>query len=377
MVSPMRAIIPRARDVAEAAMAASRIVDANSKHPILKNQLVTAGAGALSFAGHDLDRCLTAACAADIEEHGDDIALDGRVAKLLAGLDPNATVMFESAGDCVMLKSGRARYKLATLPAADFPPPLAAGPDAAKFSLGADACRRLFAMPAAAIGTERTRFYLSGIFLAAEDGRLVGCATNGKQLIRTSVELPALENADTLARGVIVPGPACNVIAKLGGPVEIKVDDRIIEATHGRRSFASKLIGETFPNYKRVIPAPSSSRIELATAELLPALDRLAALGTREESRGAVGLDWIQGGGLTLCLPDNPGAASDVVSATCSADGFIALDGAYLHDLIKALRAERIALDVSSCRSPVRIEVAGDDAVLAILMPMSWRGRSP
>jgi DNA polymerase III subunit beta len=366
-------VVIKVLDLLEPAVAASRVALAKSPMVILKNMLVRAELpSGISLMASDLDCSVVMRCeAAELVEPGAITLNAARFARVVGTFPKGATVTFETADDnSVTVRSARLRLKFETLPETDYPLQLKAdGEDVREFEIDADQRRRLFTVPSVAVSTERSRYYLTGICLQARDGQLLATGTNGHVLIQTTIPLPSgAEGLDA-----IIPARGCAEVAKLGGP--IRIDHKVIDAGDDRHRFCHKLIGATFPSWQRVIPAPSSHKVEVATAELLPVLDRLAAFGARQKSACAVGLEWTEGGDLSLCLSDRPGAADDFVSATCTADGFVALNVHYLEGLLNALGAERVVLDVKSPRSPLRIEVPEDPGALAIQMPMIWPGR--
>jgi hypothetical protein len=120
----------------------------------------------------------------DVETPGIAV-MDGRLAKLLGALPSGADVIVELIDDVAIVKSGRSRYRLAALPAQDYPAPLSVNLDeAAELILDAETRAKLFTLPAPAISTEETRYYLNGIFLRIKaETTLTAVATDGTSMI--------------------------------------------------------------------------------------------------------------------------------------------------------------------------------------------------
>jgi DNA polymerase-3 subunit beta len=278
----------KAADLARAATAAARIIDAKTKIPILHNLLLTASEGAVQVLGHDLDLSMAVICAADVGEAGC-VAVPGeRFMKLLAGLDVD--VRIQTADTALAIKAGRSRYKLPTLPASDFPAPISAAGQA--FELDADAVRRLFVVPQPTISTEETRYYLNGTNLQAVGNRLVATTTDGYRLIQTAVELPPDIGA---LHSVIIPRTAVVEIGKLArpGPIKLTIGAKHIEVSTASHRVGSKLIDGTFPDYARVIPARSDCGVVVDREDLIAALARIEAVAERAKNMAAVaGLTW-------------------------------------------------------------------------------------
>jgi DNA polymerase III subunit beta len=293
------------------------------------------------------------------------VSVLGKGQCLLAGLPPERAAKISLANGVVTLQCGRSKYRIDHLPVDEFPPALSVE-GATELTLSDTDRRRLFATPAVAISDEETRYYLCGLSLKPVDGRLVACATTGHQLIRTSIELPPGWNLPE--KGVIIPGKACAVIAKLDG-CTVQIDDKCIEAFNHTCCFAHKLIDATFPNYERAISAPSGNSIEVDRIELIGALKRLLCVATQEKSVTKIAaLEWTDDE-LSLSLARQPDAAADVLPAITSGSCRTGLAVGMFIDLLGAISTERIMLDASDPGSGVRITLPDDDDFLAIQMP--------
>ncbi|HWF96655.1 MAG TPA: DNA polymerase III subunit beta [Xanthobacteraceae bacterium] len=360
----------KAADLAAACGAASRVIDTKCQIPLLGNVLVTASEGAVAITGHDLDQSLTVTCPAEVAQ-SDSITVPGeRLTRLLAGIDGDVKV--ETADNAFVIRSGRSRYKLATLPAADFPAPLTVV-GAAELELEAEAVRRLFVVPLPAISTEATRYYLNGIYLCQAGGQLVTCATNGFNLIKTSIAMPAGTAGGGIWRGVIIPRAAVVEIGRLAkyAPFKVKVDDKRFEVAAGPFHFGTKLIDGAFPDYARVIPSPSGHTIEVDRLDLMGALARVDAVAAHAKNVAAVvGLTWGGDAELRLCLTTDIEAANDLLKGSVvTGECRVAASINFLNDVLGAHEAETVKLDCGGGRSPILITA---DDILGLCMPCRW-----
>jgi DNA polymerase III subunit beta len=358
-------IAAAARDLAKAASAAAAASNDKSNILILANLLLTANTGSVSFTGSNLEGNMTAIAAAEVTEAGS-IAVDSRIAKLLAGLPPNAIVKIASADNAITVSCGRSRYRIDSLPAEDFPPLLTAEGTGLVLTLSDGERRRLFTLPASAISDEKARYYLGGVSVKLVDGCLVACGTDGHSLIRTSIA--TLTSSDLLVRGIIVPGDACSTVVKLDGSV-LKISANIIQATTQDRVFAHKLIDATYPMYEHAIPAASLNTVEVNRVELIEALKRVLYVATKAKSVLKVAeLKW-SGDELSLTLPRQPDTVADVLPAITNSSGKTSFAVEAFIDLLDELDAERVMLDVGEEWAGIRISVPGDDDFIAVRMP--------
>ena len=90
--------------------------------PVLANLLVVARDGGLSLTGTDLEVELVAnENNVEIQQEGEATIPARKLADIWRSLPEEAEVTVEVAGDRATVRSGRSRFTLATLPAADFP----------------------------------------------------------------------------------------------------------------------------------------------------------------------------------------------------------------------------------------------------------------
>lgn len=349
------------QDLTKAAKEAARLADPKAEALVMRNLLLTARAGKVTFTGSGLAGSMSATVVAEVAKPGS-AAVDGRVAKLLGGLPPDGTAKITGANDAVTLTCGRSRYRVDALPADQFPPALTAGESPAGITLSAADCRRLFELPAFAISRDRTRNSLCGLSLKSAGGRLVACGANGSQLIRTSVA------ATSEVSEIVIPHEACELIAALGA-CTITASNCIVQACTDTRCLVHKLIDGVFPPYERVIPAPSGISVEVDRVDLIAALKRVLVAATTEKAMTKVAaLEW-RDGELSMSLTKQPDIAADVLKVATCGSGKTAIAVEPFIGLLGALEGERVLLDTAAPSTAVRITLPGDDDLVGIQMP--------
>ena len=97
------------------------VVERRQTMPILTNVLLVAKNGEVLITATDLEVELVATAQADIDTAGD-ITVPGRkLLDICRALPENAEVVVSLSGEKVNVKSGRSKFSLTTLPAAEFP----------------------------------------------------------------------------------------------------------------------------------------------------------------------------------------------------------------------------------------------------------------
>lgn len=289
------------------------------------------------------------------------------------------------------VKAGRARFTAPILPGADFPR-LSPAFDTVVDLPGAALARIMesAARAAATAADKDPRFYLEGVFLqtAKEPGsdevRLVATATNGHRLHSASTEAGSAR----LPEGIIVPNKAvaeiARIAAKAEGAVRLQACGSAVSVEAAGEKLTSKLIEATYPDWRRVVPAPTGVTAIVDLAELLGAVGRVVKV--MEASRAGKQGDKAKlgtairlaedGEWLTVCAAGQHSAAEAQDAVKAEFSGAWGVHGVSAKNLLATLTgmrergAETVSIDGNDAASPLRIESVTDDDFFAIVMPM-------
>ena len=342
-------LVIRKEDLARAVGAVAKVVESRTTIPILSNILLDAGDGKLKVTGTDLDIEASTSVEATVN-------VPGRLtvnAKLLGDLAKKATgdVTMTLDTDRLIVKYGRSRFTLQTLPSEDFP-------DLGKHNYDAEFetdLAALFAPVAFAISTEETRFYLNGIYLEPT----AATATDGHRLGTISTDLPTFTP-------VIVPRKLVGLVPK--GAVKVSVSQQKIRLETDALTLTSKLIDGTYPDYRRIMPKQNDKLVKVDRDALMKAADRVSTVSS--ERGRAVKLS-IAPGSISLAVSSvDAGTAEDEIEADYSGETLdIGFNAAYLKELLGALPAGEVTIALADSGSPTLI-TGGTEGLTLVLMPM-------
>jgi DNA polymerase-3 subunit beta len=351
------------------------VVERRNTIPILSNVQMEALGGKLRLTATDMDLAVVESVAATVELDGTTTAPAHTLYDIVRKLPEGAQVELDASGDAeqLLLRSGRSRFTLQTLPTGDFPQ-MSSGELPHRFKLPASELRSLIDRTRFAISTEETRYYLNGIYLhmAKNDDleMLRAVATDGHRLAR--VELPLPQGAAGIP-GVIVPRKTINELRKLieetGEDVEIALSDAKIRFAFDDVELVSKLIDGTFPDYDRVIPTGNDKALEVDCSDFAAAVDRVATIST-EKSR-AVKLR-VENGVVTLTASSpESGTASEELEVSYKQEPIeIGFNARYLLDIAQQIEGETAQFSMADAASPTVIRDTDDPSALYVLMPM-------
>ncbi|WP_065091469.1 DNA polymerase III subunit beta [Rhizobium leucaenae] len=348
----MRLTIPKS-DLARVLTNVGRVVESRTTIPILSSVMLTATADRLQVTGTDLDIVATDAAVATVSQEGT-LCVDAKLLADIAKKSSGDISLSEDNGQLIV-KSGRSVFKLATLPAADFPT-LGADKYDATFDID---LASLFAPVAFAISDEQTRYYLGGVFFHIKDGTATAVATDGHRLSRNKgPSIPEFE-------GVIVPKKTVGLLPK--GVVSVQVSTAKIKITAGDFVLTSKLIDGTFPDYQRVIPTANDKLVTVDRDTFMKAADRVATVSS--EKARAVKLS-IAEGSIGFSVSSGDAAANDEVEAEYDGEPIeIGFNSRYVTEIMGVLPAGSVQLALADAGSPAVI-TGGAEGLTLILMPM-------
>lgn len=224
------------------------------------------------------------------------------------------------------------------------------------------------------VADNNSRPALAGVGFRADGHTMSVASADGFRLAREAVTL-----GEPLTFSRIVPGRGLAELARLIGD-SAKVDATFTDALahfdiDGATTFGTRLIGDTFPDFERIIPAQYTTRAIVDSREFAAAVKLAGYFAAK--SQNVIKLSFADGV-VTLSanaaeVGDNTG---DVTAITAGAEMAIAVNYEYLSEALAVVPTAQIALEAQNDKRPLVIKPVGSDIDwLAVLMPMSLAGR--
>jgi len=351
--------------------AVSGIIERRHTLPILSNVLIERSASALAFLATDIE--IQIISRGSIEPAGEARAVTVGARKLvdiLRALPEGAEVTLQQQDKRLLVKAGKSRFVLQTLPAEDFPRLAKPAGEAARFALPQKALRRLLGLVQYAMAQQDIRYYLNGLLMVTDGGALRLVATDGHRLAFASRELGL---KDLPKQEVILPRKTIIELTKLLGetddPVSIELSPNQARFSFGDVLLISKLVDGKFPDYGRVIPQEQPKHLRLKRGELLAALQRAAIL-TSDKFRG---VRWVLSNGALkiMCTNTEQEEAQEELDVDYKGDGLdIGFNVGYLLDVLNNLETEEIDCGLGDANSSALFTVPGKADFKYVVMPM-------
>lgn len=338
--------------------------------PILSHILLTAAKDKLTLTGNDAMSCSSGSVAAEVTKPCQ-CAIPGAnflgiIEKMPKG--SNIALKYDDGAHAHLeVSHGRSRYRLPTLPIADFPP-IMEPTDPVSIGLTAEQIATIFDGPRIVIGDDAQGSYAGLYFHTDAAGNLSGCATNGTRLIKSATDTKAPAEAPS----IIIPKRAIEEILKTAGGngAEFSWSDKILQVRAGEWTYATKLIDAQFPDYEKFLPKPNGHCFTTETASFRNTISRLMVLETNKSS---VLLEWDEDGISASMSGDGEGAEHIECFAMTAPAGHVSVAAASLMDAASALDGKSLTFHISSERQPFLVLSDDNPGSTVMLAPMNVR----
>jgi len=349
--------------------AVSGIIERRHTLPILSNVLLDGSGDALAFLATDIEIQITAHSTVGGAEAKSLTVGARKLLDILRALPEAAEVTLQQQDKRLLVKAGKSRFILQTLPAEDFPRLAKPEGEVARFTLQQKALRRVLALVQYAMAQQDIRYYLNGLLMVVEDGRLKVVATDGHRLafatLDIGVKLPRQE--------AIVPRKTVLELGKLLAESEDEVRIQLASTqaafSFGAVELVTKLIDGKFPDYTRVIPTQHKNRLQIEREPLRQALQRAAIL-SNEKFRG---VRWVLGDGSLKIVSSNAEQeeAQEELEVNYAGEALdIGFNVNYLLDVLNNVAGAEIECAFGDSSSSALISYASEKEFKYVVMPM-------
>jgi DNA polymerase-3 subunit beta len=344
------------------------VVERRQTMPILANVLLVAKDGQLAVTATDLEVELVAHADVEIEGAGDVTVPGRKLLDICKALPDGAEVAIGLSGEKLGIKSGRSKFTLTTLPAADFPTveDINAGQT---LSLPQATLCKLLEKTHFSMAQQDVRYYLNGLLIETDGEHLRAVATDGHRLALSQVELDGKKMPE---QQVIVPRKGVLELQRLmsgEGDVDLQLGSNHVRIELEGIRFTSKLIDGRFPEYERVIPQDTSNQLVADRDLLKGALQRTAIL-SNEKYRGIRLIIRESGMVLQAHNPEQEEAEEELEVKYKGEDIEIGFNVNYLLDALGAIESEEVTLSVVDSNSSCLLREPGKDDSKYVVMPM-------
>lgn len=352
----MRITIPQPQ-LLKILQAVEHAVNDRSTLPILANVLLETNERELILTATDLDVGVQCRFPLSPPVEKGAVALPARKLTTIVRELPEEPVTVEAKKNyTATITCGASSFRIPGLPAEDFPafpPP----EDQQTVALPQGALKALITQTAHAMSMEETRFILNGALLATQKNELVMVATDGRRL---AVATTPLAEAAKQPMQAVIPAKTVRELGRLlqaEDPEDATIaplKDNQLAFRFGPVTVITRLIEGQFPQYDKVIPAPSKHVFACGRQGLMNAIRRASLMATATSQAVLFEL----GRERLVISKESPelGSAREELSATYTGEPLtIAFNPEFWIDVLKVLEPEELHVELAGADRPAVI----------------------
>lgn len=347
------------------------VVERRQTLPVLSNILFVLNDNQLSLTGTDLEVEIVGRIHLETASgsQGEITVPARKLVDICRSLPDDANIEFILEDGRMLLKSGRSRFTLTTLPAEDFPN-VEDNPNNLQFSCAQGEIKRLIERTSFAMAQQDVRYYLNGMLWEVRQDQLRVVATDGHRMAMCTRAV-AVTTEDVIQ--AILPRKGVLELLRLlddsTAQIDIALSSNHIRVTSNDYTFTSKLVDGKFPEYERVLPKGGNKVIIGSRLALKQAFARTAIL-SNEKYRG---VRLLLANGVLTIVANNPEQeeAEEQVSVDYLGDSLeVGFNVGYLQDVTNVINHENIKITLSDANSSALLEEPDSSDSLYVVMPM-------
>ena len=349
----MKLIQTNKEDLLKPLQTITGIVERRHTLPILSNVLIERKNKEILCTATDLEIQITTTTidSTTTEEQTCSITVAAKkLQDILRALPDKTQITLEAEDNRLLVKAGKSRFNLQTLPAEDFPKLPENKEVLEKITIQQGELKRLLLLVQYAMAQQDIRYYLNGLLLVMEETELKAISTDGHRLAFALIPLKASKEK----KEIILPRKAVLELTKQLNdneePITIEILKKQIRFTFSNVVLISKLVDGKFPDYNRVIPTGHQKQIEVDRVLFLQTLQRASIL-SNEKFRG-VRLILTDGNLRIFCSNNEQEEAEEELEVNYKGDGLdIGFNIAYLLDVLNNLTSETVLCSFGDANS--------------------------
>lgn len=345
------------------------VVERRQTLPILAYILLRHKDGRTTLTGTDLEIEITAEAKASAKTDGEMTIPARKLLDICRALPEGSAVSIVKEGEKVLVKAGKSRFTLLTLPPTDFPSIQAIQWDQT-VKIAQRELKDLFEQTHFCMAQQDVRYYLNGLLIELSGHTMRVVATDGH---RMAISETTLHSTVKPERQAIVPRKGVQEITRLladiDEPVTVHLGVNHFCVQTDTLTFISKLIDGRYPDYNKVIPQAQATLMRLDRETFKEALSRAAILSS-EKYRGvrlSVADKMIR---ITAHNPEQEEAQEEITADYGGQPVEIGFNVGYLIDAVSALKTKDIVFTLIDANSSSMLYPTEGKYPQYIIMPM-------
>jgi len=345
------------------------VVEKRQSLPILSCILIKTDGSQMVMTGTDLEVEVISKMAIDGGDSGDLAVPARKLLDICRALPADSAISIKQEGEKAIVRSGKSRFTLTTMAAADFP-----GVETSEWNLEVSlpqaTLKDLLEKTQFCMANQDVRYYLNGLLLEINGKDVRAVATDGHRMAMSTAQLSEPASQDWQAiiprKGIVeiirfLEDENANVLMRLGSNhAQFEMGDVV---------FTTKLIDGRFPDYTKVIPQTQPKKLLLERQPFRDALTRVAIL-SNEKYRGV--RFSLSNGELKITAhnPDQEEAVEEIGIDYSGEELEIGFNVNYISEAAGVMHGDKVEITLNDPNSSCTLSQPGDKNTLYVVMPM-------
>lgn len=358
------------KDFLHALNVVNKAISLNNTLPVLNNILIKAEGKKLFFTSTNLEIAIKYFISADVRNEGA-ITVPAKLITSYVSLLPTEKIEVSlTEGLSLLLKSSSSQTKIKGISADEFPliPQIE---KEGSFNIPTKELDRAIIQTVIATSLNPSRPVLTGVYLKSDKDVLKMAATDSYRLAEKRISVKGKE----VSIECIVPARTVQELEKIINKSEeketnVNVSKNQILFQVGAIELISRLIEGKFPDYDRIIPKSSKTKVELSTDDLAVVVKRVALFA--RENNNSVKISITHDGKMTIST-DETRVGEEKAELNVKMEGEnnkISLNAQYLLDVLTCIGEEKVLFEMTDKLSPAVVRPCKGTDYAYIIMPL-------
>ena len=359
------------KDLSYAIDIVNKAISPNNTLPVLNNILIKAEGKKLYFSSTNLEIAISCLIDADIRSEGSITVPAKLLSSYISLLTDEKIELNLLEGFNLAINSSSASTKIKCISADEFPliPKIEKGQE---FFIKVDEFYRSINETVFSASSNTSRPVLSGVLLTSWEKGIKLVATDSYRLSEKSIKLEKPLSEDVYC---IVPARTMMELSKViskaqGKEVKVNISKNQILFTVDGVELISRLIEGKFPEYEKIIPKESKTKLEVSVEDFSLVLKRVSLFA--RENNNSIKLSATNDGKLLVSSEETKVGEekAEVLIKIEGENNKISLNSQYLLDVLTYIGDDKVSIILNDKASPAVIKPVKDDNYVYIIMPL-------
>lgn len=345
------------------------VAEKKKSMPILGNLLLKVGGNTLLVTGTNSEIEAGARIIASAVDEAGEVCVDAsKLSALLRSFDGDKKVTIQTDGEQALLKCGRSRFKLGTLPTTSFPNIDLKNEQwtVQGVEVPADQLLTQLSRVSHAMASNDVRYFLNGLLVEIDGKELRLVATDGHRLAKSVLDVDCSEKASCILPRKMVQ----EMVRCFGrtGNVSLSISNNHFEIRSNSERLTSNVIEGKYPDYERVIPVSTRKNVTTDCGDLAKAMKR--SLITSQDVTNGIHLKFDTGLVIESRNQTNEASVEEMEVDWGHGPFEAGFNGAYLHEALSSIKGGDCLIGFDDSRGAAVLSAVGaTDNYVVVLMP--------